>query len=191
MPETLTTLFKSGADAETIAKHLDALADEQRLIEVREFPGSLQSKLYDFVGQKKKTEIEAFIPFADKTVTYSGKNSAPAFKFFSKKFWRPSKGGEVVGYNDQFWHFVSGPGYFVAYDDNKLGEVVFDYTRLPTWRPDGWPEIKPNSGLIAGPAFGNMLDYNRWVSSNTVIGRAFKNGKNIAHYLVTRVSNGA
>lgn len=188
MAETLTTLFKAGADPAAIARHLDALDEQQRLEQVRAFPGGLQSKLYDLVDHRQPIDIERFIPTPDATVVYSGKNSAPAFKNFSKLFWRPSGGGEVVGYNEQFWRFASGPGYFVAYDDGKSGEVVFDYTKLPSSKPEGWPEIKPNTGLIAAPAFANMLDYNRAVSSNTIVGRAFKSGKLIAHYLVTRVS---
>lgn len=47
--------------------------------------------------------------------------------------------------------------------------------------------------IIAGPVYKGMMDYNRAVSKTVAIGRAFKgstfkDGKHIAHYLVTRVS---
>jgi hypothetical protein len=182
MAEELSQLLKNGASIEQIGAHLDALSEEERIRQIRAVPGGLIGKLYDQAGQRP-CKLEEFVPEVEATVVYAGRNSAPAFSNFAKLFWRrPS--GEVVGYNEQTWRAFSGPGYFVAYDRDD--EVIFDYTRVPDTKPDDWPTIRANRGLIAGPAFGNMIDHNRWVSSNTVVGRAFKNGKLLAHYLVTR-----
>jgi hypothetical protein len=185
--ENLESLFRAGAELDVIAGHLDRLSAEARLKEVRAFPADLMGQLYDRAGSKK-LHMVTFVPETDRAITYSGRNSMPVFQYFSKIFWRPSNGGEVVGYNEQIWRTFSGPGYFVAYDDVEKGEVVFDYTKTPTLRPEGWPEIVPNTGFIASAVYAGMMDYNRPVSSNTVIGRAFKKGKQVAHYLVTRVS---
>lgn len=193
MTDTLTTLFQAEATIDVIAAHLDALEESQRLLEVREFPGSLQSKLYDLAAGSPPIRVEAFVPEVDVEVMYSGKNSAPAFKYFSKAFWRKPGASEAIGYNVQFWRWASGPGYFTAVDDPESGELLFDYTKVPDWKPEAWPALEPNSGIIAGPVYKGMMDYNRWVSKTTAIGRAFKGGsfkegKNIAHYLVTRVT---
>lgn len=185
MTDTLTSLFKAGASPEQIAAHLDRLDEETRLAEVRAFPASLQSKLYDASGQRP-CAVKDFVPEADTKTCYSGRNSSPAFSNFAKVFWRRADTGEVLGYNEQFWRAFSGPGYFTAFDQGS--EVIFDYTKLPTSPPDQWPKIEPNRGLIASAAFGGMIDHNRWVSSNTVVGRAYKNGKLFAHYLITRTS---
>ena len=175
MTDTLTTLFQAEATIDVIAAHLDALEESQRLLEVREFPGSLQSKLYDLAAGSPPIRVEAFVPEVDVEVMYSGKNSAPAFKYFSKAFWRKPGASEAIGYNVQFWRWASGPGYFTT--EQSGTEVAFDYTKMPTLQPPGWPALQPNSGLIPGLVFGGMIDYARAIGEGMIIGAAFKGGK--------------
>lgn len=188
MTETLTTLAEGRASLDAIARHLDALDEATRLAEVRALPGKYQEALYDLAAPRPTTVAE-LVP-EGKVVVYAGKNSMPAFTMFAKAFYRPAGAREASGYNRQAMAFATGPGYFTALDDPEKGEVVFDYTKTPSVKAEGWPEIEGNSGLISGLVNGGMRDYNRWLSSNTIIGRAFKKGpKHIAHYLVTRVTD--
>jgi hypothetical protein len=188
MSETLTTLAQAKAELGAIARHLDGLDEAQRMAEVRALPGSYQEWLYDLAASRPTT-IDALVP-EGKVVVYAGKNSMPAFKMFAKAFWRPAGAREASGYNRQAMAFLTGPGYFTALDDPEKREVVFDYTRTPTVKAEAWPPIVGNDGVVSGIVNGGMRDYNRWISSNTVIGRAFKKGpKWIAHYLVTRIAD--
>lgn len=188
MSETLTTLAEKKASLEQISRHLDGLDETARLAEVRALPGKYQEWLYDLAAARPTT-ISELVP-EGKVVVFAGKNSMPAFTMFAKAFYRPAGAREASGYNRQAMAFATGPGYFTARDDAAKGEVVFDYTQTPTVKAEGWPDIEGNSGLISGLVNGGMRDYNRWVSSNTIIGRAFKKSpKHIAHYLVTRVTD--
>lgn len=188
---TLTDLMRSGADLETIAKHLDGLEESARYRQVIEFPGSLMGKLYDLAASRPTT-VESMFPEPNKVVVFSGKNSLPMFTRFSKAFLRKDGADEAAGHNRGFTSFASGPGYFVARNDPERKEVAFDYRRVPLEKPEDWPTIQENKGFKIGTlVYGNMVDYNRWVSSNTVVGRATKGDDPtaIAHYLVTRVEN--
>jgi hypothetical protein len=188
MTETLTTLAQKKADLDTIARHLDGLDEAKRLEEVRALPGSYQEALYELAAPRPTT-IATLVP-EGQVVVYAGKNSMPAFKMFAKAFYRPAGAREASGYNRQAMAFATGPGYFTALDDPDKREVVFDYTKTPSVKAEGWPAIEGNDGFVSGLVNGGMRDYNRWLSSNTVIGRAFKKGpKWIAHYLVTRVTD--
>lgn len=148
--ETLTTLFKAEASHEVIAAHLDGLDEEERLKQVRAFPGSLQGKLYDMVAHTIPLRLDHFVPEFDAEVIWAGKNSAPAFKYFAKAFWRRAGEAVAIGYNVQFWRWASGPGYFTALDDPDSDELLFDYTKVPDWKPEQWPALEPNSGSSRG-----------------------------------------
>ena len=186
---TFTELVTKDASAEDIAAHLDSLAPEQRVQECLALPGGLQPKLFDRAKTAQPLRLEDFIESECETVIYELKNNLPVFNISQKRFYRPSE-GEVVGYNHTtgLAATFAGPGYFFA-TQGEGGELVFDYTRLPTLQPDGWPEIKPNTGLIPGITYGNMLDYVRRVSAHTVIGAAYRNGKSRnAWFLLTRAA---
>jgi hypothetical protein len=134
--------------------------------------------------------IDEFADVTGETIIYELKNNLPMFSIAQKRFFRPEE-GEVVGYNHTggLAATFAGPGYFFA-KDGENGELEFDYTRLPSLRPEGWPEIKPNTGLIPGITYGNMIDYCRRVSKHTVIGAAFKGGKpRNAYFILTRAAS--
>ena len=183
---TLTDLVNASGRAAEIAAHLDELTPQQRVSECLALPGALMASLFAQVRGARSLEIDTFVSPPEKTNVYELKNSLPVFNVSQKRFFRPGR-GEVVGYNHTggLARFT-GPGYFFALNGDD-GELVFDYTRLPELQPPGWPPIKPNSGLVPGLTYGNMIDYVRGVSAHTVIGAAYRGGKPVrAYFLLTR-----
>ncbi len=187
MTDSFSDLVTKQAPPADIAAHLDGLSAEQRVKECMDLPGKLQSPLFDLVKGAGQLTIDEFVGSTCETVIYELKNNLPVFNISQKRFYKPEE-GEVVGYN----HTVglaatfAGPGYFFAGDADD-GELVFDYVRLPTFQPEGWPEIRPNTGLVPGIVYGNMLDYVRRVSKDTIIGSAFRDSKpRNAWFLLTR-----
>ena len=177
------------APIEEIGAHLDALSAAERVREVMAINGSQLAKLFELCKGKTAVTMEEFVPKKDETIVYELKNGLPLFSINQKRFFRP-KEGEVVGYNhtDAFAAFFAGPGYFFAKDGDG-GELLFDYTRLPTLQPPGWPEIKPNArGLIPRATYADMIDYCRRVSKHTVIGAAFRHGKPRNQYFILTLS---
>ena len=190
MADTFSDLIAKGAGAATIAAHLDGLPPARRVDEVLGMPGNLQPKLFDSVKDQGSVTLDTFVEATGDTVIYELKNNLPAFNVSQKRFFRPEQ-GEVIGYNHTggVAAFFAGPGYFYAVD-GEHGELVFDYTRLPTLQPPGWPEILPNKGMLRGVTYGNMLDYCWPVSKHTVIGAAFKDGKpRNAYFILTRAAS--
>lgn len=187
MSETFTDLVRKKAPAVDIAGHLDGLSAEQRVAECLALPGNLESTLFDLAKGQGALDLDQFVGATGETVIYELKNNLPVFNISQKRFYKPEE-GETVGYNHTtgLAATFAGPGYFFATTGDD-GELVFDYTRLPTLQPEGWPEIRPNTGLIPGMTYGNMLDYVRRVSEHTVIGAAYRHGKpRNAWFLLTR-----
>jgi hypothetical protein len=185
--EQFVDLVDKRAPIADISVHLDALSPERRIAEVRRMGGARQAKLWDLAKGKGNVDIAAFVEGASKVNIYAGKNSLLFFTHFQKRFWR-APSGEVAGYNHNgaLVSFFTGPGYFMVSPAGD-GELVFDYTKIPTEKPSEWPAVRTNSGLIAGVVYGGMLDYVRFVSNSTIIGAAFKGGKpRNAYFLLTR-----
>ncbi|MEQ9500763.1 MAG: hypothetical protein RIT81_28080 [Deltaproteobacteria bacterium] len=182
---SFTELVRGGSTAEEIAAHLDGLSAAQRVEEVLALPGGLQEKLWKIV-EGQRVELDQIVDVEGETLIYELKNSLPLFNISQKRFFKPAE-GEVVGYNHTtgLAKTFAGPGYFFV-QDGKDG-LEFDYTRLPTLQPEGWPEIKPNTGLIPGATYGNMIDYCRRLSKHSLIGEAWKKGKPMgAYFMLTR-----
>jgi hypothetical protein len=178
-------LIEDGAKVSDIGDHLDALDEAERIEQVRACGAKLQAKLWE-AAEGQAVTAQDFVEEPDKTIIYAGRNTLPAFNFFQKRFWRPADGGDIVGYNHQSMSKITGPGYFVT-EDGDNGELVFNYVKTAELQPPDWPGLKPNTGLIPAAVYGNMLDYNRRVSKDTVIGCATKKGKTIGqYYLLTR-----
>ena len=186
---TLTDLVRATAGTADIAAYLDQLPAHRRIQDCRVLPGRLLSKLFDIARGQSTLAISRFADPVEETVVYELKNNLPVFNVSQKRFFRPAK-GEVVGYNHTGrLSRLTGPGYFFALDGDD-GELMFDYTRLPNLRPPGWPPIKPNTGLVAGATYGNMVDYVRSVSRDTVIGAAYRAGQpRGAYFLLTRAAS--
>ena len=185
---TLVSLIQEGASIDAIAQHVDGLEEAQRIEQMYACGAKPQAKLWEAAaGRDIKTTD--FVNESDKTVIYAGRNTLPVFNYFQKRFWRPSDGSEVVGYNHQSMSKFTGPGYFVT-EDGDNGELVFNYVKSVSLCPPAWPEIRPNTGLIPSAVYGHMLDYNRRVTKDMVIGCATKKGKAIGqYYLLTRARN--
>jgi hypothetical protein len=112
-------------------------------------------------------------------VIHEGQNTLPAFRAFQKRFCRPDpedvegERDELWGYNEQTFKMYTGPGYFVAYDDEETGEVIVDYRRLPEAHPDGWPDIVPNKHRLGRFVYAGTVDRLRSISEHVTVGRAF------------------
>ena len=115
---------------------------------------------------------------------WAGKNSLALFTHFEKRFARQN--GVVVGYNfNPGIAWFTGPGYFTTVQaPDRPREILFDYTRVPSTPPAGWPPVKPNSGGTAKLVYGGMHDFCRRVSSTVIIGAATRLGKPIDAYFV-------
>ncbi len=57
------------------------------------------------------------------------------------------------------------------------GEIAIDYTKLPTERADGWPDIIPNEARLGKLVYSGMVDHMRGICETVSIGRAAKGGK--------------
>ena len=79
---------------------------------------------------------------------------------------------------------VTGPGYFLARPDPDSDEVLVDYGKLPTSRPDSWPEIRSNERGLSRFVYGFMVDRLRRVSEHVTIGSAWRKGKDMGSYFV-------
>jgi hypothetical protein len=184
---TFADLIGKSAPLDQIAAHLDNLPAGDRIREVMALNGGHLAKLFDLAKGKASVRIDEFLPKKEETYVYELKNGLPMFNVAQKRFYRP-KEGEPVGYNhnDAFATFFVGPGYFFAKDGDG-GEIEFDYTRLPSFQPPGWPVILPNArGLGPRFTYSNMIDYARRVSKHTVIGAAYRGGKpRNQHFILT------
>jgi hypothetical protein len=173
-----------------IARFLDGLAQLERVAAVRSLGRTQQRRLY--------TAVDGFLPLrladlvAPSTpdlapVRHFGRNTLPAFTLFEKRFCRPSgqdreKPGELWGYNHQATAWVTGPGYFVATEDPDRPEVLIDYTRVPTGRAEGWPELRRNERGLSRFVYGFMVDRLRRVSEHVTIGSAARRGRDLGSW---------
>ena len=50
----------------------------------------------------------------------------------------------LIGFNPQPMNAFSGPGYFTATKGtgDHEGELVVDYTKIPTEKPANWPPLR-------------------------------------------------
>lgn len=179
-PGALPRLLADRASAAEIAEHLDSLSGTRRVAEAIALQGKQVGHLYDAVGGSEPLTVEDFVPpdaSTHATFIFEGRNSAPAFSRFQKRFARLPD-GLVIGHNEQLWSFLSGPGYFVlrppAADAPAPDELYFDYTSPPGRAPTGWPRYRPNTWGPSLLIYGHMKDYMRRVARGVVVGKAYK-----------------
>jgi hypothetical protein len=173
-----------------IARFLDGLAHVERVEAVRSLGRSEQRGLYAAVDGFLPLRLADLVPpsTADLApVRHHGRNTLPVFTLFEKRFCRPrgqdrEKPGELWGYNQQSTAWVTGPGYFVAVEDPARPEVLIDYTRLPTGRAEGWPELRRNERGLARFVYGFMIDRLRRVSEHVTIGSAARRGRDLGSW---------
>jgi hypothetical protein len=184
---TLAQLIDSpDATQARLAEHLDALDSETRVRECRALSGKQQKRLWQICAGAPAFTLEDLVPpplGEGRTVIYAGKNSLPAFTLFEKRFMR--KKGQVIGYNHQATSWITGPGYFTCETSPKdAREILFDYTRVPSETPTGWPQVKPNKAGFSRFVYNGLHDFNRRVSKDVLIGSATRLGKDIDSYYV-------
>jgi hypothetical protein len=180
---SLIELVGENPDLPAIAAHLDGLSAASRLQEVRALPRRAQARLFEAArGVRPITLADIVPPGAPPLceVVHHGKNSLPLFTTFAKVFCRPDGPSEEVlwGYNRTrpLIGVTVGPGYFLA-RAGEPGEVLIDYLAVPPRKPQGWPEILPNSARLSRLVYYKTQDILRGVSRHVTIGRATREGR--------------
>lgn len=181
-------------DMKALGEAFDDATPEDRVAAIRHFSPKIQRRLFDAAAGQRVTLAEMVPPGTEalREVIHEGQNTLPAFRSFQKRFCRPTAGHasaerEVLwGYNHQTFSGVTGPGYYVAYDDQESGEVVVDYRELPPEHPENWPEIIDNKAKLGRFVYYGMVDRLRRVSQHVTIGRAYKAKPMSAWFVLVR-----
>jgi hypothetical protein len=180
-PDLDASLRRGSFDLREIRAALDVQSHEERLRAIRSLSGKAQAQLFDAAKGAYKLTLDDIVPPTVAPlheVPHNGKNSLPAFSLFAKVFCRPTNNAkELWGYNrsgDIVETFV-GPGYYVAYAEGD--EVMVDYTRTPSGKPESWPPMLSNHARLSRFVYADMVDALRAVSSHVSIGRAIRKGK--------------
>lgn len=179
----VTVFLEPTVDMERLAHILDGLGHEGRVHTVRTWTKRHQRSIFEAAKGFRPLDLDFLVPAGVPPlveVIHDGCNTLPLFKHFQKRFTKLE--GDVApigGYNHQSMQAFTGPGYFgvTKGEGEHEGELVIDYTKIPRQKPESWPEIRANDGLISGIVNGGMVDYVRGVSSHVSIGVAFKNGR--------------
>ena len=183
---------EASVDTRGVARFLDGLVHVERVAAVRSLGRAEQRRLYAAVAGALPLHLADLVPPSAPelaAVRHHGRNTLPAFTIFEKRFCRPrgadrQKPGELWGYNHQSTSWLTGPGYFVAYEDPGIPEVLIDYTRLPAGRAEGWPGIRGNERGPARFVYGFMVDRLRRVSEHVTIGSAARRGRELGSWFV-------
>ncbi len=185
-------LRRAPIDARGVREYLDGLPGAERVRAIRSLDRVAQRSLFEGVAGFLPLQLADLVPASAPDlaeVRHYGKNSLPACTHFEKRFCRP-RGADarrperLFGFNHQRLAFFTGPGYFVASEDPSRGEVHIDYTRVPSERPEGWPEIRDNDSGLAGLVYGSMLDTLRRVSEHVTVGSAARRGRALDSWFV-------
>ena len=181
-------------DTDALAQALDAADAETRLAFVHALSPKLQRRLFDAASRPVSTfDIvpESVEPLQE--VICEGRNTLPAFRHFQKRFCvssaehTPDNRRVLWGYNHQTLAGITGPGYFVAYQDSETSELVIDYRELFPERPQSWPQIVDNRARLGRFVYAGMVDRLRGVSKHVTIGRAYKAEPMNAWFALVRI----
>lgn len=175
---------------------LDRVDHGTRVAATRTWSGRLQSKLFD-AADGRAVPAAQILPTDEigRQVIHHGTNTLPAFRQFQKRFcWVESAsdgardGRQIAGYNHNpvFLMAMTGPGYYVAYEDPNGPEFIVDYHQLPDGKADSWPEIVSNSRRLGRLVYAGMVDRLRKVSEHVTIGRAYKKKPMNAWFVLVR-----
>lgn len=183
-----STLRKGSFDLKEIRAALDAQSHGERLRAIRSLSGKAQAQLFDAAKGAFKLTLNDIVPTSVAPmheVQHNGKNSLALFSQFAKVFCRPTADAqELWGYNrsGDFVETFVGPGYYVAYAQGD--EVMVDYTRAPSGKPENWPAMLSNHARLSRFVYADMIDALRAVSSHVSIGRAIRKGKEADNWFV-------
>ena len=171
---------------------LDGMSHAERVRAVRGLGRAEQRRLYESVDGFATVRLVDLVPAAVgdlETVRHFGKNTLPLFTHFEKRFCRPAgedpeKPSALYGFNFQAMSRVTGPGYFVARNDETRPEVLIDYREVPPEPPAGWPEVRGNDRGPGRLVYGGMVDTLRRVSEHVTIGSAARGGRDLGSWFV-------
>jgi hypothetical protein len=190
---TLHAFFSGGVDLPGLARHFDGLGDAARAAATVSMTARQQARLYEAAQGFRALTLEHFVPKGVAPLTqvvHAGKNSIPVVSRFEKRFCLPaSEADRLWGYNEnpRAIRAATGPGYFVCYAIDA-GQVLIDYTQVPTdkppGKPDRWPDVRPNSAGLSRFIYNRTKDTMRGVSDHVSIGRAARDGKAMDNWFV-------
>jgi hypothetical protein len=175
----LRSLIDTHLDVPRLGKVLDEIGHEARIWSIYQWTRKDMAMVWEAAKGLHPLTLDDYVPPATAPhveIIHHGKNSLPAHNFFQKRFCKPKEAPEpvLVGYNEQTWAGVTGPGYFMAHPSTEAGEVDIDYTMLPKDKPEAWPAIVPNSARLGRFVYAGMVDVMHGISSHVSIGRARK-----------------
>ncbi|HZQ49810.1 MAG TPA: hypothetical protein VFB69_05845 [Candidatus Dormibacteraeota bacterium] len=181
---TLTSLLDDpGATLARIRAHVAALTPADRVAECRSIAAKHQERLWELASAAPTGVDGQLVPAGEATATFMGRNSLRAFSHFEKRFAR--QGADVVGRNVHPLGWLIGPGYFLVDQGVHGGRIRFDYSRVPTEVPAGWPTPSDNkSSMFARAVYGDLLDKVLWITADVLIGAAFRRGLPLGSYFV-------
>ncbi len=166
-----------------IRAHIEALTDADRVAECRAIAAAQQRRLWELASTAPAGVDGQLIPAGEDAARFIGRNSLRAFSHFEKRFARQD--ADVVGRNVHPLGWLIGPGYFLVEHGANSGRLQFDYSRVPTAVPAGWPSVSDNrSSMFARAVYGDLLDQVAWVTADVLIGAAFRRGKPLGSYFV-------
>jgi hypothetical protein len=190
--EFLALLDRDPIKPAEVAAFLDGLSHEERVRAIRSAGRAPQRRLYAAVAGHGSVRLADLVPPGRRsleTVRHFGKNTLPAFTHFEKRFCRPE--GQDAGAPRELWGFnfqslqpLTGPGYYVAYEDAPHGEALVDYTRVPPSAPPGWPAVRGNERGLSRFVYGFMVDRLRRVSEHVTIGSAARHGREFGSWFL-------
>jgi hypothetical protein len=175
-------LDQPGMSMAEIGPHLDALDSADRVAECGALSAARQKRLWELASAAPRPGGGDLIPGGQDTAVFAGRNSLGMFSHFQKRFAR--RGAEIAGYNVHPLAWLIGPGYFMVETGPAGMPLRFDYARVPTAAPAGWPRVSDNSSALARPVYGGLLDEVVWVASDVLVGSAFREGRALGSYFV-------
>lgn len=185
----VSVLLEPRIDLERLAATLDGLGHEGRVHAFHDWSAKRMAAVYEAAKGFRPAELDFLVPGALAPLTeviHDGKNSLPMFSHFQKRFVK-LEDGSVAGYNhNEGLAALPGPGYFVvrAGEGEHAGELAIDYRAQPTQKPEAWPRIRRNGGLLGSIVYGGMVDYLRVLSAHVSLGHATRGEKSRGQYFV-------
>ena len=172
-------LETSGVTPDDVVTHVSSLSPSLRHTECLALTRNQQRRLWLLVSADAGEQVGELVPGT--AAVFAGRNSLQLFSRFEK--WFARQDGAIVGCNLHGLSSLIGPGYFTVRVDGSQ-RLEFDYGSLPSQAPAGWPEIRGNSGLLARPVYGDLLDRVLWISPDVLVGAAFRRGAPLDSYFV-------
>lgn len=192
--DIISEIERQPIDTDALEAKFEQAPVDRRVEAIRQFNPDHQRRLFAACAGRSVALVD-IVPQNIQPLTeviHEGQNTLPMFRAFQKRFCRPSDEHQpdnrqvLWGYNHQTFSGITGPGYFVAYDDSDTGELVIDYRELPPERPEHWPPIIENKAKLGRFVYAGMVDRLRRVADGVTIGRAYKSEPMNAFFALVR-----